>query len=136
MNGRWRGGRVTVVELAAAQSGWRAGLHQIAREVSELTDPLLTLFFDKQRLRRELEEARDREQSRDRMPLENPLEAQSRERRIEDDWPGDHWPLDSLPSGNNEPRDDLSPKAELPPQLDGWDNEGVRNPWEDEWPSR
>lgn len=135
MNAR-RGGRITIVEMAAAQSGWRAGLHQIAREVTELTDPLLTLFFDKQRLRRELEETRHLELSRSRTPIELPTDTQAPQRRVEEDWPGDHWPLDPPVERGEVERDANRPRAELPPQLDGWDNDGARTNWEDEWPSR
>lgn len=131
MSDRRRGGRVTVLEMAAAPSGWRAGLHQIAREVTVWTDPLLTLFFDKQRLREELQQARDLDLVRDRVALEPPVDTLSPDRRVEDTWPGDHWPI--APPTNV--RDNPAERAELPPQLDGWENEAPRH-FEDEWPSR
>jgi len=127
---------MTVIEVAVAQSGWRAGLHQIAREVTLWTDPLLTLFFDKQRLRQELEDARDLDLSRRQGPTDHPREAPSPERPLEENWASDHWPVDPPTSRGELERTDAPPRAELPPQLDGWDNEGARTPWEDEWPTR
>ncbi|MBX3414373.1 MAG: hypothetical protein KF708_16920 [Pirellulales bacterium] len=128
-----RGSRVTVIEMTAVPSGWRAGLHQIAREVTTWTDPLLTLFFDKQRLRAELERTQEMDLVRERLPLEAPpLDTRSPEHRVEDAWPGDHWPVERP----RESRENRAERAELPPQLDDWDNEGARTNWEGEWPTR
>jgi len=134
MNGARQPARWTVVEVQTVADCLSRGLQQVAREIAVWTDPWVSLFFDKQRLRAELESAREAERLRRRSPLERGREQSPG--RDETNWPGEGWPLEADHDLRGTTSGHRAPQADLPPSLDGWESDDVALPGDDDWNER